>query len=84
MGLVDDDGVPSVLTQVREVPVRFEGVDGGDDPFEIGERVAGGRQYRPDSLDPVGVETDERDRGLGTADGLVDSGVYAARATALW
>lgn len=35
--------------------------------------------------DPVARCTVERRmRALGTAEGLVDSGVYAARATALW
>ena len=41
----------------------FQRVDRHDDPVEIGERVAAGRDALAHPLDPLAVETDQRDTG---------------------
>ena len=60
--LVYHDGVPAVTAQVVDEPLLFEGVDGDDDPAEIGERVPAGRQLLLDPRHTLRVETHERDR----------------------
>src|SRR5699024_7438081 len=56
---VDDDSIPFVAPQVREVAVGFERVDGDKGSLEVSERIARGRQLLPDSLDALRVEADE-------------------------
>jgi len=60
VGLVDDDRVPALLLQVGEVAVGLQRVDGHDDAFVEGERVAVGGKLLTDPLDADGVEADER------------------------
>ena len=60
--LVDDHRVPGVLAQVGREPVLLEGVHRDDHPVEVGEGVAGRRQFLLDPLHPDRVEPHERDR----------------------
>ena len=57
--LVDDDGVPLHVAQLRPELRRFQGVDGDNDPGEVGERVTGSRQLLTDFLDTHRIQADQ-------------------------
>ena len=62
--LVDPDDVPADLLEMVAVAGRaLQRVDRHDHPVEIGERVATGGDALAHPLDPLAVETDQRDAG---------------------
>lgn len=62
VGLVDDDGVPLLSAQMRNVLVRLESVDRDDHSLVVSEGIAARRESLADPLDAERIQPHEWER----------------------